>query len=47
MITYVRLVQRTGAEGATTTASSETRVWRRQDGNWRCVHFHRTKLATV
>jgi calcium/calmodulin-dependent protein kinase (CaM kinase) II len=46
VITYVRLVQRTGESGATTTASSETRVWQRQAGKWRHVHFHRTALAT-
>ncbi len=45
VIAYVRLVQRTGTDGATTTASSETRVWQRQqDGKWRHVHFHRTAL---
>ena len=45
VVAYVRLVQRTGADGATTAASSETRVWQRQGGKWRHVHFHRTALA--
>jgi len=46
VLTYVRLVQRTGADGASTAGSSETRVWQRQDGKWRCIHFHRTVLPT-
>jgi Calcium/calmodulin dependent protein kinase II association domain len=46
VICYVRLVQRLGSDGATTAASAETRVWQRQAGKWRHVHFHRTALAT-
>jgi calcium/calmodulin-dependent protein kinase (CaM kinase) II len=47
VISYVRLVQRTGNDGAATTAASaETRVWQRKDGKWRHIHFHRTALAT-
>ena len=46
VIVYLRLVQRTGDEGPKTAASAETRVWQRQDGRWRHVHFHRTALAT-
>jgi calcium/calmodulin-dependent protein kinase (CaM kinase) II len=46
VVTYVRLVQRLGGDGAAvTTSSAETRVWQRQGGAWRHVHFHRTKLA--
>lgn len=43
IVTYVRLNQRLGADGKpVTTAGEETRVWHRQNGRWRHVHFHRT-----
>jgi calcium/calmodulin-dependent protein kinase (CaM kinase) II len=43
VIAYVRLNQRVGPDGAPTTAAfEETRVWQRQDGRWRHVHFHRS-----
>jgi calcium/calmodulin-dependent protein kinase (CaM kinase) II len=46
VLCYVRLVQRVGPEGTpATVASSETRVWQRQDGRWRHVHFHRSALS--
>jgi calcium/calmodulin-dependent protein kinase (CaM kinase) II len=46
VVTYARLIQRLGPDGAPlTTASTETRVWQRQGGRWRHVHFHRTGLA--
>jgi hypothetical protein len=46
VVTYHRLVQRLGPDGAPVTeASAETRVWRRIDGRWRHVHFHRTPLT--
>ena len=42
IITYTRLVQRSGPEGgATMTMSTETRVWERRGGAWKHVHFHR------
>ncbi len=45
VVTYSRLVQRVGPDGAAVTvASTETRIWQRQDGRWRHVHFHRTVL---
>jgi calcium/calmodulin-dependent protein kinase (CaM kinase) II len=45
VVSYARLVQRTDAGGAAVTvASTETRVWQRQDGRWRHVHFHRTAV---
>ena len=45
VIAYVRLNQRIGAEGSPfTTATEETRVWQRQDGQWKHVHFHRSAL---
>ena len=46
VIAYVRLVQRIGMEGSPVTqASAETRVWQKQNGRWRHVHFHRTPLT--
>jgi hypothetical protein len=56
VVTYVRLVQRVvsgsdgdGASASTTSsvetlATEETRVWHRQDGHWRHVHFHRSAV---
>lgn len=44
IVTYVRLNQRLGANGsAITTAFEETRIWHRQEGRWRHVHFHRSR----
>lgn len=46
VIAYVRLVQRIGMEGTPVTqASAETRIWQKQEGRWRHVHFHRTPLT--
>ncbi len=43
VVCYARLIQRVGREGLPETVSStETRVWRREGGSWRHVHFHRT-----
>jgi calcium/calmodulin-dependent protein kinase (CaM kinase) II len=44
VVSYVRLVQ-SGAEGSgpITSAYEETRVWQRQQGRWRHVHFHRSR----
>ncbi len=43
VVTYVRLNQRLGPEGMSyTRAFEETRVWQRQDGRWKHVHFHRS-----
>jgi calcium/calmodulin-dependent protein kinase (CaM kinase) II len=45
VVCYTRLIQRVGADGnAVTVATTETRVWQRQGGRWRHVHFHRTAL---
>lgn len=45
IIAYTRLTQRVTAEGPTTSAMEETRVWERVDGIWKHVHFHRSKPA--
>jgi calcium/calmodulin-dependent protein kinase (CaM kinase) II len=43
VIAYVRLTQRVAADGhSQTSATQETRVWQRVDGNWQHVHFHRS-----
>lgn len=43
VISYTRLVQRADAAGVpTTSTANETRVWQRQQGRWRHVHFHRS-----
>jgi calcium/calmodulin-dependent protein kinase (CaM kinase) II len=42
VVTYVRLDQRERDTGTSTTGSQETRVWHRQSGQWKHVHFHRS-----
>jgi hypothetical protein len=43
VVCYVRLVQRLDELGKPVTLrAEETRVWRRQNGVWRHVHFHRS-----
>jgi calcium/calmodulin-dependent protein kinase (CaM kinase) II len=43
VVAYVRLNQRLAADkSATTQAFEETRVWQRQNGAWKHVHFHRS-----
>ena len=45
VVSYARLIQRLGQDGAPATAASvETRVWQRQGGKWRHVHFHRSAM---
>jgi calcium/calmodulin-dependent protein kinase (CaM kinase) II len=45
VIAYVRLNQRLGPDRSPgTTGFLETRVWQRQEGKWRHVHFHRSPL---
>ena len=44
VVAYVRLIQRTAPDGTPLTlAFAETRVWHKQDGRWRHVHFHRSR----
>jgi ketosteroid isomerase-like protein len=47
VVTYVRLVQVDCDGRYTTAAFEETRVWERQEGGWRHVHFHRSKPGEV
>ncbi len=43
IVAYVRLTQKLGPDGSpVTTAMEETRVWQREAGRWRHVHFHRS-----
>jgi calcium/calmodulin-dependent protein kinase (CaM kinase) II len=45
VVAYARLVQHIGADGAPVTkASAETRIWQRQAGRWKHVHFHRSPI---
>jgi calcium/calmodulin-dependent protein kinase (CaM kinase) II len=46
VVTYVRLNQRTAGDGrAFTQTFEETRIWQRQGGQWKHVHFHRSTPA--
>ena len=46
IVSYVRLIQRIGKDGAPQTKSTEeTRVWEKKDGQWKNVHFHRSMPA--
>lgn len=44
VVSYVRLVQSAGDDAKpATSAFEETRVWQMQQGQWRHVHFHRSR----
>jgi ketosteroid isomerase-like protein len=46
LVCYVRLTQSLDASGAPVTrAVEETRVWHKQNGSWKHVHFHRSPVA--
>lgn len=47
VVTYVRLVQTYSDGRYATSAAEETRVWERQAGGWRHVHFHRSKPGEI
>ncbi len=48
VIAYMRLIQRIGPDGnALTVGTAATRVWQRQDGRWKHVHFHRSMLIPM
>ncbi len=43
VVAYTRLTQKLGAQGeVTVVASNETRVWQKQQGQWKHTHFHRS-----
>jgi calcium/calmodulin-dependent protein kinase (CaM kinase) II len=43
VVAYVRLNRRVGPDGLpASSAFEETRVWHRQAGRWKLVHFHRS-----
>lgn len=43
IVAYIRLIQYVDASGVSLTqAFEETRIWHRQNGQWRQVHFHRS-----
>ena len=43
LVAYVRLTQTLDDAGKPVTRSSEeTRIWQRQGGRWRHIHFHRS-----
>ena len=43
VVTYVRLTQKLDGQGAPVSVRAmETRVWQKQNGVWKHVHFHRT-----
>jgi hypothetical protein len=45
IVSYVRLNQRVRQDRTPVThAFEETRVWQRQGGTWRHVHFHRSTI---
>lgn len=47
VVSYVRLTQRAEDNGSyVSAAAEETRVWQRQQGGWKHVHFHRTPVGS-
>ncbi len=43
IVCYVRLVQKLDPLGGPVTAvANETRVWQKQGGEWKHIHFHRS-----
>jgi len=47
LVAYVRLTQTLDDAGKPVTRSSEeTRLWQKQGGRWRHVHFHRSLPST-
>src|SRR5262249_49153065 len=46
IVTCTRINQRVTTQGAMAQfASLETRIWQRQSGRWKHVHFHRSDLV--
>jgi Calcium/calmodulin dependent protein kinase II association domain len=47
VVSYVRLNQRVGSDGQpAVTSFEESRVWQRQSGAWKHVHFHRSAAGS-
>jgi len=46
VIAYVRLVQRESEGNFKSVAMAETRVWRKVDGKWIHIHFHRSPMGS-
>ena len=46
VIAYVRLVQRESEGNFKSVAMAETRVWRKMDGKWKHIHFHRSPMGS-
>lgn len=43
VITYIRVCQRLNADGGVpSSAFEETRIWEKQNGEWKHIHFHRS-----
>ena len=43
IVCYARLVQKLDASGSPVTATAnETRIWQKQGGQWKHIHFHRS-----
>lgn len=45
IICYTRLLQAVAGDAPYTKSFEETRVWEKQNGLWRHVHFHRSQPA--
>jgi calcium/calmodulin-dependent protein kinase (CaM kinase) II len=45
VVAFVRLNQAIGPDGPQTVAFEETRVWQKQNGSWKHVHFHRSEAG--
>jgi calcium/calmodulin-dependent protein kinase (CaM kinase) II len=45
VVAFVRLNQTIGSDGPQTVAFEETRVWQKQNGSWKHVHFHRSEAG--
>lgn len=43
VITYIRVTQRVTGDGSVPSAAfEETRIWEKQGGQWKHIHFHRS-----
>jgi len=45
IVCYARLVQKLDSSGSPVTATAdETRIWQKQNGVWKHIHFHRSPV---